>query len=429
MKKSEEAYLKLAQEYDDDSNHKKVKKYCKKALKINPNSYRAYTILGDSYLDIDEEMALEHYTKALALNPNVAEVYVSLGQFFHYQKNKLRKAKRYYKNALKIDAKDVNALYELANISYLKGAYQEAIQTYKKVLEIDREQRYVYHDLTKTYMLIKEYDLAIEIYKNLIEETPKNVNYHFKLAEIYETLKEYDKSIAIYQTVLQHYPNFTLAYNYMAKNYEAMPNPDYSKALEYYQKALARHPNNQQAHWGLNRVYIKLSNYVEAIKHSKKIVKLYPKCSAAHYNLGLDYLNHSEPNFKKAKKRFLKAMKLDKKKDSSYLGLFECQLVQDRVLDSVLEERYQALFVNQNQDEALCTSNIQYRLLKILNDINFSQPYDLEVWEKEYQKCPKLNWNWTAIDRWLEAKDEGEIKNELIKAVRLFKEVSRDENE
>ena len=82
-KKSSNILLTIAQIYTQKNNLIKSKIYLKKAIKINPDYFIAYSNLGSVFYQLGEfKKARECYEKAIQINPNFANAHFGLGSLY-----------------------------------------------------------------------------------------------------------------------------------------------------------------------------------------------------------------------------------------------------------------------------------------------------------------------------------------------------------
>jgi tetratricopeptide (TPR) repeat protein len=118
-----------------------------KAVKLNANSYDAYSYLGKVFLALKEyEKAIENLEKSISLNPNVKEryyddlstVYYDLASAY-YNKEQFREAIKNSLESLKIYPDAPDAIF-LLGVSYLySGNKEEANAQYLKLKKINIE--------------------------------------------------------------------------------------------------------------------------------------------------------------------------------------------------------------------------------------------------------------------------------------------------
>jgi protein O-GlcNAc transferase len=150
-------------------------------------------------------------------------------------------------------------------------------------------------------------EASIEYWK-AIDLNPDMAEAHFKLASIYyERVWDY-QALGELDKVERIDPNYPGLYSLLGKIYNRMSEPD--KALEAFQRALALHPEDSDAHYYVGTIYQQQGMEKEAIDSYEKAVEAYDGEAAmkAYLQLGRIYKNKDR---EKAKDQFMKALSID----------------------------------------------------------------------------------------------------------------------
>lgn len=141
-----------ASDSDKESTFEKAQRYyfqrkfeiaellLQQALKENPENEKAYSYLGDIFLEKKRyDGALKLYQRALDLDPDNAENLFRMGQIYYYKKEG-QKALQYFKSAFAADPSLKFAYYHvgLTNLMLLRDK-QETIDAWEKFLSIAPE--------------------------------------------------------------------------------------------------------------------------------------------------------------------------------------------------------------------------------------------------------------------------------------------------
>ena len=146
-----------------------AKSWVEKALKYNPQNYRAWYELAIIQSKTDKISAASAYEKALAIQPNFALGQRGLGMLQFQQQNYADAAKRL---ARSVDLGITDAkLYNFLGIAYSRtNRQQKAIDSYHKALQIDPQLAeahlnlgYAYEGLHKANLARQEYQEACRL--------------------------------------------------------------------------------------------------------------------------------------------------------------------------------------------------------------------------------------------------------------------------
>jgi len=135
-------YLYLNQNFND------AIPYLKESLNIDPNQYLVNYYLGVCYANLYssevvptlkkeyKNLAIFHYKKAISLAPNQESPHYALGVFYYFALKDYDNAEIEIDNTLKINPKNVRALFVKAQLQYLNGELQNCYNTYQSILQL-----------------------------------------------------------------------------------------------------------------------------------------------------------------------------------------------------------------------------------------------------------------------------------------------------
>lgn len=125
-----------------------------------------------------------------------------------YEKRKeFKKAQEEYFKALKLEPRDTNTLYNLANSFFLEGDFIQAERYYKEVLTLNPHQTDALFNLGYVYEERKDLAQALVFYEKVLELEGPNVDTYLRIAQVYQTRGECDKAQRYYQGILQIKPH------------------------------------------------------------------------------------------------------------------------------------------------------------------------------------------------------------------------------
>ena len=153
-------------------NYKQALNYADAVLKRDIYNAEAYFLKGMIFEDKqDTLLAISSFTTATEQENDYYDAYIHLG-LLHLKQQSYELAKGYIKNALRVDAKSLEALYSFALVCQEKGDYNEAIETYHTILTINEfaEPYFNLGFIHQEYLQV--YDVAIENYTKAITVEP-----------------------------------------------------------------------------------------------------------------------------------------------------------------------------------------------------------------------------------------------------------------
>ncbi len=137
-----------------------------------------------------------------------------------------------------------------ARATYDQGDYEKAVQQLSdyiyKTKNIKRREARAYRLLGLSYEKLNHPEKALEVYSEALEFHQKNIPLLLAAARLYQRTDLLDQSIKLYDRVLKLEPDNAEALSGQADNYIDMG--FYSKAVSYYEKFLAQHPQAPAIH-------------------------------------------------------------------------------------------------------------------------------------------------------------------------------------
>ncbi len=191
-------------------NHKQALDYADAALKRDMYNAEAYYLKGMIFLDKkDTALAKSSFKTAVEQENDYYSAYIQLGLLYFYDESNISEG--YFKNALRIDPKSLEALYSIAYYYQERGEYEKAMEHYQKSIDIQPYREpyfnmgYIYHEY------LQEYEKAIEYYTKAINVEPRYLDAYFNRGLCYELMKNNVKAKADFQKVLEFNPTHTNA--------------------------------------------------------------------------------------------------------------------------------------------------------------------------------------------------------------------------
>ena len=145
------------------------------ALKINPENYMAYNILGSEEAGRgNHEEALRYFHMSIEINPKYARAYSNMGNAF-LKLGKYGEANDCYQKAIAINDKLADAYYNLGVLNLLTNRPYEAVIHFNKALAIMPDYLNAHFNLGIALLKIGNRTDAIEHFEKVVELNPKNL--------------------------------------------------------------------------------------------------------------------------------------------------------------------------------------------------------------------------------------------------------------
>lgn len=153
-----------------------------------------------------------------------------------------------------------------------KGSIAEAILEYQEALQLDPNAS-IYFAISRDYLLLSKFDRAVEAANEAVQLEPQNISYRENLGTIYFSASRLDLAIQEYEKIVKIDSNYTAAWISLARLYQAIQP---QKALEIYEKMLARNEEQLDILFQCAQLYSNLGRFDEAVLKYKQMLELDP---------------------------------------------------------------------------------------------------------------------------------------------------------
>ena len=205
-------------------------------------------------------------------NKNYSELYKGIR---HVKAGRLNLAEDTYKNILKSDKNNIDALRLLGLLAFKKKKYDIAEKLFIKTLKLNPSFSLAWDNLAKLYRIQNKLTKAIPAFKNLIELDSNNFEALVSLGTVYIKLSQYEKGIKYYKKALNLNPENARIYLSMGHALKTIGKRD--ECEEAYQNAIKYYPLSGEAYWSLANLKTYKFNSKEIISMEKALKnKMHP---------------------------------------------------------------------------------------------------------------------------------------------------------
>jgi len=284
-------------------NFNKVEKLAKNLIEDfpeHPFGWKVLNILLKNKGKISD--SLKAGQRALKLDPKDPETYYNVANTYK-QLNRLEEAVNYYQNAIKLNSNYIEAYNNLALTQKEKGNLDETINIYNKLITINPNFAEAHNNLGIALRDSNKLKDAEKSYKKAIQINPNYAEAYNNLGITLRELGMLNESMTSYKKAIQINPNYAEAYNNLGVIFRDLG--EIKKSETNYNKALKLEPNYTEVYYNLGVTLRELGKLYDSEASYRKAIKLNPKYSEAYNNLGivlreLNKLDESESSLKKA---------------------------------------------------------------------------------------------------------------------------------
>ncbi|MDD3012116.1 MAG: tetratricopeptide repeat protein [Candidatus Gastranaerophilales bacterium] len=239
-----------------------------------------------------------------------------------HQAGNFQQAESIYRQILKVEPRNPDALHLLGAIFLNNKDYISAVSHIKKAISIYPSVNY-FITLAKVYTCQNNSIEAINCYKTVLSSKPDYVEVYNVLANLLYVSNRIEEAIECYLNAIRIKPEYVEAY-YNLGNI-LLNNNDIDSAKEYYNQAIKLKPDYADAYYNLGAAFQLENNTHEAIKYYEKALLLKSDYLEVYYNLATAYL--IEKNFEKGWDVYRQIRHLKQEKYKIDKSLIETQWV------------------------------------------------------------------------------------------------------
>ncbi len=232
--------------------------------------------------------AKQRYREVLKIDPDEPDALHFMGIIAH-QEGQNEKAIAYMKQAVRARDGFVAALQNLAKICLIEEYYNEALEVAQQVLELDENSHQALRAVAHAYQELHQFENAYQAYKKIDEMFPNEVGTVRNIALALSGLRRRDEAVATYRRALDLEPENIITRLGLATALNAAG--AYEKAIEELDVIIERKPNYVPALVHKGSALAGLDRFDEAVELFHEAIKLDPEHPEAHFNLGLELLS------------------------------------------------------------------------------------------------------------------------------------------
>jgi len=221
-------------------------------------------ISGDRYYDAgDIDGAIKEFRNALRMDKKNVNVLNSLGVCFGVRQN-YPKALTAFETALKINPEEILSLYNAGLVNLLMDRRDKALQFWLKAAPLGKDVFELNFQTGKLLMEVDQPEKALPLTQRAAELKPESALVQRFLGDTYLAQRLVDQAIAPYKKTLRLNPNDAHALSGLGRCYE-LKNENLDIALAFCQQSVEIKPDEGRFHMRLGRLLKKTGQYKQAL--------------------------------------------------------------------------------------------------------------------------------------------------------------------
>jgi tetratricopeptide (TPR) repeat protein len=312
-----ETFISLSKCYERLERHDEAIQSLEKAILLPKVPISAYFHLACLLEKSDKSRAISLYKQCISLEKTFLAAWLHLATLLA-NSGETKKAKKYFREVLQLDAENVSAHFSLGKIfqSDMEN-FEEAVRHFEIVISVDKNHYKACCQLGILYMDKGDHKRAIEYLSQSIDLNPKYNLSRVSIATVYFDRGNLKDSIKHFKEAIKLSPNDIQALVGLGNAYFKLKKP--GDSIKFYTQALKIDPNLSETHFNLGNSYYLKQDIDQAISSYKKSLELNPNKAETHYNLAnaLTVKN----NFSQAILEFKQSIRLDPNNPDAYYNM------------------------------------------------------------------------------------------------------------
>jgi tetratricopeptide (TPR) repeat protein len=168
------------------------------------------------------DLAIDSLSKALYEDPNFVDAHILLARAYNEKKRAYLESVKYLKNAIELEADNLEALGFLAKIYIENGKYEDALPVVEKILGMAPDSGFAHAYMGEIFIHKGTYGGAIEALRKSLHLDQGNPRIYFLLGKVFERMDRLADAVFEYETAVKLSPTTFEYRNALATVYRAL---------------------------------------------------------------------------------------------------------------------------------------------------------------------------------------------------------------
>ncbi len=208
----------------------------------------------------------------------------------HHQAGRLEESTRLYRQILRIDPGNADALHLLGVARHQSGDAKSAVEYIRQAISQNPAVADFHNNLAAAYWTLGELNATTQSFQDAVRLDASYAEAHFNLGVVWGQQGLLDSAIESYQQAIQARPDYRDALNNLGIAFKKQGR--LQEAIAAYEQAMQLDPNSADILNNLGNALDELEQTESAIDAFQRSIQLDPNCAETHNNLG-NSLKHS----------------------------------------------------------------------------------------------------------------------------------------
>ncbi len=222
----------------------------------------------------------------------------------HHKANRLHEAEIVYRDILKLDPGNAEALHLLGVLMQQRGRHTTAQFLIQTAIKFDASKPDYHFHLAEVYRAMDKPESAIGSYKKAINLDSTEADYHFGLGVVLADLQRYQEAVNSVRHVLEINPNDAEAHNNMGNLLSELR--EFSKAIDHYHLSLQLRPDYTEAWFNLGLALEQSGQLDAALNALREAIRI--DSSLVNVSLGMGRVLSKQGDYNHALKKYGEAL-------------------------------------------------------------------------------------------------------------------------
>jgi tetratricopeptide (TPR) repeat protein len=200
----------------------------------------------------------------------------------HHQKGQLKEAQKIYKQILKNDPRNFEALQLNGTLNLQQKKYKTALKFFNLALKINPRVPYVNYNLGNVLHNLERFDDALQSYDRAIQLKPDYAEAFYNRGVVLEHLQRFDEALQSIDRAIQLKPDYAEPFNNRGNALIGLKRFD--EALQSIDRAIQLKPDFAEAFSNLGILLEYLHRFDDALQSYDRAIQLKPNYAEAYFN-------------------------------------------------------------------------------------------------------------------------------------------------